>query len=214
MEIQDIITLAHADLNSISKTDEENIDSMAAKYRRAKEEGFESLADKMLALHPLIVRYKNYERIDLLDEVVECLEAAEFFTDAANIFCRLVPNDTKYYEAAYRLLIMHFDNGNELEKGFAAEQMVLLIANAHVNFHSLLGKIAEEDSKDIVKMLLAAFAPYVLYLYKLYPQFKTEKIKELCESMISVFEDDKDYRLSLLPMARYINKVLSIKPVN
>lgn len=210
MEIQDIITLAHADLNRISKANEENIDAMVVKYKQAKDEGFESVADKMLALHSLMTRYEDKECIDGLNEVVDCLEAAELFIDAANVFRLLKPNDTKYYEAAYRLLFMHFDNGNELEKGFSAEQMILLIVNAHKNFHSLLGQIAEKDSQEIMRIILAAFAPYVLHLYKLYPQLETEKIKDLCESMISAFKDDKDYRLSLLPMARYIDKILSI----
>ena len=214
MDYQNILEMVKADIISLSENSEYSIDDVVDYYNHMSSS--DTKEDKMEAIK---LSYKMLSSKDIFRQIFKATDLLTLGNCLSQIGQTLTNEleSKRFLEAAYGIYFAHFDSGNRLEKGFAAEHLMQILITESDKMNDIFFNIAfpltedplydsifnsENNQIGYLSIVKCGLIPYLKKYYEMYPDYTNIHIDSYCDILLDELEPTNDDLKNFLEIAQ------------
>lgn len=200
MDIYEIINMVNDDLAAMSNEVHVDIDQLVVEFQKSIENNDKQWIAVAMKLQTAIGTY------DGMRQLLGAQNAMELARTLVDIDLLARSQDGKHasrsrlVDTAYLVCYRYFASHDILERCFAAIEIIGIVQRAGDRLFETYKVINHVEEQHVFfGQVLLAFAPYILFMQKVYPKFVDNKLAAMCKKMTDVFPGTDECRQELLP---------------
>lgn len=200
MDIYDIINMVNDDLAAMSNEVHVDIDQLVVEFQKSIENNDKQWIAVAMKLQTAIGTYDGMLQLLGAQNAMELARTLVDIDLLARSQDGKQASRSRLVDTAYLVCYRYFASHDILERCFAAIEILGIVQRAGDRLFETYKVINHVEERQIFfGQILLAFAPYILFMQEVYPEFVDKQLVAMCKQMTDVFPGTDEYRKKLLP---------------